>query len=276
MTTTIRPLRLNHMNLVLEDYTASVAHMQQLYDAELMVEFPQKEWHACLVDLGRGIIELFVPYDFLPAARFGPHHVGVEYQADLDTVRAAIAERGIRVIRDIGLALHTHPADCFGIAFEFYDGSFHDRHWDLLGGKIKPAEYWRDEHPLGITALKGYSVAVRDGAAAGRFLESFVGARFLHEAPRPGIAATARVYRVADGEVEVLSADGTGPLADHLLRYGDGIYATQYAVRDLDQARAYFAAKGVSPAAGSAADSLAIPPSANRGVVFEFGLWQQR
>jgi hypothetical protein len=276
MTTTIRPVRLNHMNLVLEDYAASVAHMQSLYGAELMVEFPQKEWQACLVDIGRGIIELFVPYDFLVTARYGPHHVGVEYQADMDTVRAAIAERGIRIIRDIGLALHTHPADCFGIAFEFYDGSFHERHWDLLGGTIKPASYWSDEHPLGITGLKGYSLAARDAAAAGAFLESFVGAQLLYEAPRPGIAATARVYQVADGEVEVLSADDTGPLADHLRHFGDGIYATQYAVRDLEQARAYFAAKGLSPVPGSALDSVAIPEAANRGVVFEFGLWDRR
>lgn len=32
----------------------------------------------------------------------------------------------------IGLALHTHAADTLGVAFEFYDGAFHDRsgsHW---------------------------------------------------------------------------------------------------------------------------------------------------
>jgi hypothetical protein len=276
MATTIRPVRLNHMNLVLEDFDASVAHMQSLYGADLMVEFPQKEWRACLMDLGRGLFELFVPYDFLATARYGPHYVGVEYQADMDTVRAAIAERGIRVIRDIGLALHTHPADCFGIAFEFYDGSFTERHWDLLGGTIRPASYWRDEHPLGITGLKGYSLAVRDGPAAGRFLESFLGAELLGRAARPGIGAQASIYRVADSEVELLTADGAGPLADHLGRYGDGIYATQYAVRDLDRARAFFAAKGVQPAPGSALDSLAIPAEANRGVVFEFGTWAGR
>jgi hypothetical protein len=264
------------MNLVLEDYAASVAHMRELYGAELMVEFPQKEWQACLVDLGRGIFELFVPYDFLFCARYGAHHVGVEYQADMATVRAAIAERGIRIIRDIGLALHTHPADCFGIAFEFYDGSFHERDWDLLGGTMKPAGYWRDTHPLGITGLKGYSLAVRDGEGAAGFLESFLGAVPLYEADRQGVAARARVYRVADGEVELLTASGPGPLAEHLQRYGDGIYATQYVVRDLNEAAAYFTAKGAAHVPGTAADSLAIPAEANRGVVFEFGLWEQR
>jgi hypothetical protein len=264
------------MNLVLEDYDASVAHMRDLYGAELMVEFPQKEWQACLVDLGRGLFELFVPYDFLFCARYGAHHVGVEYQADMDTVRAAIAERGIRIIRDIGVALHTHPADCFGVAFEFYDGSFHERDWDLLGGTIKPAAYWRDTHPLGITRHKGYNLAVRDGEGTARFLESFLGAALLYETDRPGLAARARVYRVADGEVELLTANGPGPLADHLRRYGDGIYATQYEVPDLDQAATYFAAKGAAHVPGSAADSLAIPSTANRGVVFEFGLWKRR
>jgi hypothetical protein len=274
--TTIRPIRLNHMNLVLEDYEASVAHMRDLYGAELMVEFPQKEWQACLVDLGRGIFELFVPYDFLFCARYGPHHVGVEYQANMDTVRAAIAERGIRIIRDIGVALHTHPADCFGVAFEFYDGSFHEREWDLLGGKMKPADYWSDVHPLGITGLKGYSLAVRDGDGAARFLERFIGAAPLYEADRPGIAARARVYRVADAEIELLTAQGPGALANHLLRYGDGIYSTQYSVRDLDQVAAYFAVKGASASPGSSTDSLAISATANRGVIFEFGLWERQ
>lgn len=119
MTTSIKPVRMNHLNLVLEDFDASVAHFTGLYGAEFMADIPNPETHACLIEIGRVIYEIFVPNAWLLTARYGAHYVGLEYQADIDQVRAAIAERNIRVVRDIGLALHTHPADTLGVAFEF-------------------------------------------------------------------------------------------------------------------------------------------------------------
>ena len=37
-----------------------------------------------------------VPHDFFLNSRFGPHHLGVEYQADVNEVREVIAAMGIR------------------------------------------------------------------------------------------------------------------------------------------------------------------------------------
>jgi hypothetical protein len=70
----IRPVRVNHVNLVLEDYDASLAHLEALYGCRFLRELPQPNWHACLVDIGRVIFELFVPNDFFLHSRFGPHH----------------------------------------------------------------------------------------------------------------------------------------------------------------------------------------------------------
>jgi len=271
MPPSIRPVRVNHMNMVLEDVGASVAHFRDVYGADQLADMPQKELHAYLIEIGRVIFEGFVPHEFLTSARYGPHYVGVEYQADMDEVREAAAGHGIRIVRDIGLALHTHPDDCFGVAFEFYGGYFHDRAWDMLGGeKMKPASYWRDKHPLGLTGLVGYSMAVGDQDAASRFLESFLSARFEYEQDRPDIAARASGWRIADAVVELLSPVGEGVLSRHLDRYGDGIRSTIFGVSDIGQAKDYLAGKGLDLVAGDAPGAIAVPESDNLGVIFEF------
>jgi hypothetical protein len=270
MPRSIRPVTVNHMNVVLADFDASVAHLQDVYGAEWFADMPQKEFHACLIHMGRAIFEYFVPYDFLVCARYGPHFLGLEYQANIDEVRAAVADHGIGIVRDIGLALHTDPADCFGVSYEFYDGYFHDRDWDMIGGQIKPAEYWRDEQPLGLTGLVGHTHAVHDIAAASAFLQSFLGAEPVYEARRPAIAAHAIGLKVADAVIELVTPDGAGPLAQHLRRHGEGIRSAVFGVRDLEQARRHLAGRGIALVPGTAEGSFAVPAEANRGLIFEF------
>jgi catechol 2,3-dioxygenase-like lactoylglutathione lyase family enzyme len=266
----IRAVRVNHMNVVIEDLDASVAHLRDLYGAELVIDLPQREWRACLVHIGGVIFELFAPHAFLLNARYGPHYLGVEYQADMDEVRAVVAAHGVRIVRDIGLALHTHPADGFGVSFEFYDGQFHDRDWPLLGGRIKPAAHWRDEHPLGLTGLKGYTIAVADLDAARAFFQGFLGGEAVYETARPAVQARAVGLQVADAVIELLAPVGEGSLQRHLLQFGQGIRSTVFATRDLDQARRYLIERGVDPVPGSAPDSFAAPAASNLGLMFEF------
>lgn len=271
MNTTITPEKLNHLNLVLEDFHASVAHFCGLYGAEFMADIPNQETHACLIEIGRVIFELFIPNAWLLTARYGPHYVGVEYQADIEQVRAAIAERGIRIVRDIGIALHTHPADTLGVAFEFYDGEFHDRTWDALGGrKMHTADHWRDVHPLGVTGLQCVTLAVNDLTQAQRFLESFLAAEPLYETGRPAVGGQAVGLRVADATIELLAPDGPGELERHLRRYGEGIRSTVFGVRELEAVRRYFAERYVALSQGTADGALAVAGEANLGVIFEF------
>jgi hypothetical protein len=135
MPRSVQPTRVNHINMVLEDFDASIAHFRKLYGADFLADHPQKEWHAGLFEMGRVIFEPFVPPAWLLNSRYGPHWLGIEYQADMDQVRGAIADHGIRIVRDIGLAIHTHPADTLGVAFEFYEGGFHEREWAMLDGQ---------------------------------------------------------------------------------------------------------------------------------------------
>ena len=269
MSKSIHPIRLNHMNVVLADFDASLDHFRRTYGAELVADMPQREFHACLVELGRVIFELFVPYAELLIARYGPHYLGVEYQADMDEVRSVIAARGIRIIRDIGVALHTHPADGYGMSFEFYGDYFHDRDWPLLGGPIKSADHWR-EHPLGLTGIKAYSVVVADIDAAREFFQTFLSAVPVYEEARPAVAGRAVGLEVSDAVVELITPVGDGALRQHLQRFGEGIRSTVFGVRDTGRARRYLAGRGVTVTAGDAPDTLAIPAEQNLGLRFEF------
>jgi catechol 2,3-dioxygenase-like lactoylglutathione lyase family enzyme len=268
---TIRPMRLNHMNVVVEDFDASVQHFTSVYGAEFMVDLPQKEMHACLLGTGRVLFELFAPHAYLLNSRYGPHYLGVEYQADMEVVREVIADHRLRIVRDIGIAVHTNPADAFGVSFEFCGHEFVTMDWPLLGGgRIKPLEYWRDEHPAGFAGLEGYTVAVWDIAAALAFYKSFLGAEPVYEAERPAVGARAIGLRISDDVVELLTPTGEGEIRQHLLAHGNGIRSTRFRVRSLAQTRRYFGEHGIELVPGSAPDSLAVPPQANLGVIFEF------
>lgn len=269
MATTIRPTRVNHMNVVVQDYDKGVQHFQEMYDAEFIVDIPQKEMRACLVETGRVLFELFVPLVYLLNSRYGPHFLGVEFQADMDVVRQAIAEHGMRIVRDTGIAVHTHPADGFGASYEFYHDNFHHWNWPLLGGQIKSAEYWLS-HPLGLTGLKGYTHAVNDIEAASAFVQSFLGGEPVYEVERPMIDARAVGLQVADAVVELLTPTADGELARHLNRYGDGIRSTVFGVSNIDQAKRFFAERGLPTVSGGTPGSIAVPAEANLGVLFEF------
>ncbi len=267
----LHPQRLNHINAVIEDFDTGVFHMRSLFGADLVLDLPQSEWHAALLDLGRTLFEFFVPPAFLLNSRYGPHYLGIEYQANVNEARDAFASHGVRIIRDKGpLFFHTHPADAFGVSFEIWDGVFTDRDWPLLGGKMKPAEYWRDEHFLGITGLTAYTVAVKDIRKATDFFRSLFAADLAYEQPRPSIVAHAVVLSVAGSHMELLTPTSAGPLDTYLNRFGEGIYSSVFGVQSQDKVKSYLEGRGIALDVGSAADRFSINPDANLGLRFEF------
>ena len=270
----IRPRRVSHPNVILENYEASVAHLRDLFGAEFLMDLPRPEWHACLVDIGGLIFELFSPTNFLLHSRHGAHFLGMEYEADMTEVREAMAAHGVRSIRDIGVACHTSPADCFGVDFEFYQDSFYENlsadAAPRMISRVRPVEYWRDQHPLGMHGLKAYTIAVSDIEAAKCFVQSFLSGVVVRDEVRPEIAARALELQVADTLVELLSPMGDGLLRRQLERIGQGILSVVFRVRDLEQARRYFAQRNVELVNGTAWNRLLVAPTANLGVFFEF------
>ena len=269
MSESIRCLHMNHINAVVEGLD-DVDHFRDLYGAQLILDLP--EFQSCLITIGTVIFELFLPQDYLLNARFGPHYVGLEYQVpDTGDARGAVQARGIRILGDIGVAFHTHPADTCGVAVEIYHRNFHTE--GPPNGylePIKPVDYWRDEHPLGFTGLMRYSVAVSDAEATTKFFRDFMNATILYEAPRPAVGARAVGLALADTVAEILTPTEDGVLQRYLARYGDGIRSTVLAVRDLQQAQAYFTDRGITLQPGDAPDTLAIAPEDNCGLLFEF------
>ncbi len=273
MSAPITCLSMNHINAVVDGYDESVARFSDLYGAQVVMDMPREEWHACLIVFGGAVIfELFAPHDDLLHARFGPYYVGIEYQVtDVEAARKAIIARGGRVLRELGVAFHAHPAECLGVAWEFYGDSFH-RVPAPVGflEPIRPASYWRDDHPLGCSGLKRYSLAVEDMDEARDFLETVVNGTFLYEESRPAIGATALGLTLADTVVEVLVPTDEGVIDRHISRWGDGIRSTVFQVKDLEVARRYFQSKGVDLVPGDAPETLAIRPEDNCGILFEF------
>jgi 4-hydroxyphenylpyruvate dioxygenase-like putative hemolysin len=266
----IRARRVEHLNIVHDDYDATVEHYQQHFGGVVVFDRMQPTWHACLMVVGGVLFEVFVPNEFFLHTRYGPHYLGVEYHVDdIAPVRETLKARGIRIARDLDVAVHTHPADMHGVSLEFFDDSFHTNA-DLLDRPMPPAEYWRDEHPLGCTGLLGYTVAVADLASALPDFQAVLEHDVRYEVRRDAIAATGVGLDVGGAVLELVAPDGDGALEQHLRAHGEGIRSTVFGVRDVERARAYLGARGVDLVAGTAPDALAIPAVQNRGVIFEF------
>jgi len=273
MAARITCLHMNHVNAVVDGFDEPVERFKALYGAQVIMDMPRAEWHACLIVFGGAVIfELFAPHDDLLHARFGPHYIGIEYQVDdVDAARQAIIAAGRRVIRDVGVAFHAHPADSFGVGWEFYGRSFHTVPPPVpLLEPIRPVSYWADEHPLGCLGLARYSIAVADAADARAFLEGTLNGAVAYEEDRPAIGARAVGVALADTIVELLAPTGEGVISRHLARWGDGIRSMVFQVKDLERARAYFEQKGAGLAPGDTPGCVALHPGDNCGLLFEF------
>lgn len=266
----IRCLEMQHINIAARDFERTMAHFTDVLGAQYVYDIPGPQWQAALVYVGGVLFELFVPDHFLLNGRYGPHYVGLEYQVcDLGATRRDLAARGVGLIRDIGIAIHTEPEACVGIAFEFYDHSFHNEPFEWKE-PLKPAEYWRRDHPIGYTGLKRLSVAVADHDAGLAFFRDTFVIDELYQEDRPSIAGRVTGFQMADTVVELISATGAGVIDRHLRRWGDGLRSVVFGVQDLDAAQAHFAGHGIELTPGDHSDALAIAPVDNRGVMMEF------
>lgn len=266
----VRCRRLSHTNLVIENLDASVRHFEEHFGGHFMMDLPGPDWHACLIEVGGLIVELFEPKGFMLHGRIGPHHLGIEFEADLDEARAAVADHGVGILRDIGLAFHTDPLTSLGVDYEFYDGTFYGENPTHLRGNKSLGAAHRAAHPVGYTAEIGYVHTVADLAAASAFVQSFLGARPLYEADRPALGARAAGFRIANGLCELLAPAGEGPLMRDMLVSGQGMRATLHGVADLGRARAWFEGRGLRLLEGSAPGRFAIDPRDNLGIRYEF------
>jgi catechol 2,3-dioxygenase-like lactoylglutathione lyase family enzyme len=259
----------SHTNVVIENLEKSVRHLEDVFGGSFMLDLPGENWHACLVEVGGLIVELFEPKHFMLHGRIGPHYLGIEYEVDMAEARAAIADHGIRIMRDIVQAVHTDPCDGFGVDYEFFGGSFYGPDAPHVKTHTKSAAHWA-AHPIGYTGFAGYTHAVRDIDAASAFLQSFLGANPVYHAQRGNLNARAIGLQIADAICELVSPTGDGALMRDMMTTGQGIRSTVFGVASVAQTRAYLESRGMHVIDGTATGSIAVDPRDNLGVLFEF------
>jgi len=262
---------INHINLVVESDEAAMAHFVKAYDAEYARKLPKApSFQAGLFAMGGGLFEYFAPEAYLLNARYGPFHLGVEYQANMDDVREVLANRNIRIIRDIGVAVHTHPQDTLGVSFEFYGENFKGRQWEDIGREIAPVSYWRNEHHMGMSGLLGFSMVTADLDEAVASLANWLQCDVTSERDRPELDARMRTLVLADSRIEVLAPTGDGEVSRFLARYGQGMRSTVFGIADGEKASAFLHQRKLNFTRHASDGRLTVSPESNAGLIFEF------
>ncbi len=280
MTDHLELLRVSHVNAITDGYADTVTHFRDRLGFQLNMEIPDRGdgTEACLMTLGRVMFEFFAPKERAERGqgrllnRFGDHYIGIEYQVpDVAVAREVSAQRGVRIINDLGTFFFTHAGACIGISLELWDRNWLDPQPEItVFEDVHPDEYWRDEHPLGVLGLARLGVAVEDLDAAIATVQDLTQAELVAKVERPRAGATAAQLQVGDAVWELLAPTGDGPVADYLARYGARIRSTVYRVADLGRVERHLTGQGFSVTAGDADDALAIPPAQNKNLLFEF------
>jgi hypothetical protein len=263
-------LEMNHINAIVDHYAGTVAHLRDRLGFALDREMP--DWDAstdaCLMIFGDTMIELFAPKPGgagLYGERLrqsGVHHNGIQYQVtDLAEARAVVADQGMRITNDLGVAFFVDDSTTFGVEWEVYD---------RVMARQPPAGYWLDEHPMALYGCDHVTVSVHDADAATARLQTLTDATVVGPVTHALAAAQGVRLHVGSIDWEIVQPTGPGPAADQLDRAGEGIRSTVWKTSDLGKVERYLRDRGFDPVAGDAAGTLAIPPAQNKGLLFEF------
>jgi catechol 2,3-dioxygenase-like lactoylglutathione lyase family enzyme len=270
-------LKVNHINQIIDDYDGAVAHLQDVFGGQFLREIGANPLTAgCLVDVGGEIIEVLAPKIMDKAegkllAKYGPHYQGVEILVpSVSDSLEAMKQRGVGILLERGVDFYTKPSATQGVCLQVYDRDWHaDPPPAPYVSPMRSARWWEEVHPIGYRGLHHLSFACTDLEEAARFWCDLTGGRVIYRAERPAVAATAVGLDMGIA-VELIAPTGPGPIQDYIDRYGPRVWATTYAVRDLEATATYFASRGIKLEAGDSPDSMMVPPQANLHVVYQF------
>jgi hypothetical protein len=218
----------------LEKRTASLAMI-----GELMIETiePSKEPD----DAGAPLVRF--------GTRFGQHYHSLSWYVDVDDLQTLFDQlraRGVRIAQpggglfpdgpvDAGPTIFTHPKDTAGqLEFVTLRDDVRDR--DPRFHADWSAEWWRDEHPLGIVRPSHYTTIARDlDRVRGLYVDA-LGAQVLGEA-RSDDAESVFVFVPTETVVELARPLGDESLIGRdLAANGELPHAVTFTVHDLEQA----------------------------------------
>jgi catechol 2,3-dioxygenase-like lactoylglutathione lyase family enzyme len=88
-------------------------------------------------------------------------------------------------------------------------------------------------------------IAVRDNAAAERVVAEVFGGELLRRDDLSILHAKRSTMQAGSSLIELLEADGAGPIADFVAKYDGGLYGAGFSVADLDAAARHLETNGV-------------------------------
>lgn len=101
-------------------------------------------------------------------------------------------------------------------------------------------------------------LAVTDRATVAEAFRRLLAAEQIRDDAVAPLAARRSTLRMGAAEVELLSPDGTGPVADHLATHGPGLFAAGFASSRVDELRARFVGRDLAFAESDG--QLFLPP----------------
>jgi catechol 2,3-dioxygenase-like lactoylglutathione lyase family enzyme len=270
-------LRVNHINQIVDNYDAAVAHLEDLFGGRFLREIGANPFTAgCLVDVGGDIIEVLAPRIMDKAegkllAKYGPHYQGIEILVpSVSESLEIMKQRGIGILLERGSDFYTKPSATQGVCLQVFDRDWYaDPPPAPYVNPVRTAQWWEEEHPIGYRGLHHLSFACTDVEEAERFWCELTGGQVTYRAERPAVAATAVGLDIGI-PVELIAPTGPGPIAAYIDRYGPRVWATTFAVRDLHGTAGYFASRGIDLVPGDGPDSMMVPPPRNLQVVYQF------
>jgi len=130
----MKPLKINHVAIVVEDIDAALDFWQQTFGLRLdhVEEVPSQKSKVAFLPLGESEIELVQPTttvsglaNFLEKRGEGMHHICIEVE-DIDAALAELKSKGVRLINEVPEELpgrkmaFIHPKAANGVLMELY------------------------------------------------------------------------------------------------------------------------------------------------------------
>jgi len=130
----MKPIKINHVAIVVEDIDAALDFWQQTFGLRLdhVEEVPSQKSKVAFLPLGESEIELVQPTttdsglaNFLEKRGEGMHHICIEVE-DIDAALAELKSKGVRLINEVPEELpgrkmaFIHPKAASGVLVELY------------------------------------------------------------------------------------------------------------------------------------------------------------
>ena len=130
----MKPIKINHVAIVVQDIDAALNFWEQTFGVELdhVEDVPSQKSKVAFLPLGESEIELVQPTtsdsglaSFLEKRGEGMHHICIEVE-DIDATLAELKSKGVRLINDVPEELpgrkmaFIHPKAANGVLVELY------------------------------------------------------------------------------------------------------------------------------------------------------------